>query len=142
MIVLHRHVRAADTAEHTALQQCGAFAHRSGRSLLAECHRVIRQPLLIGEVLIPGNVSDVALRKDELPLGQGQPLHVDPTVWLRAATTAAVDKGAGISWVAQYLKNTAVGRDRPRQITLLLTHALAARKTKAVIDHPAHRLES
>jgi hypothetical protein len=60
---------------------------------------------------------------------------------LQAATTAAVDKGAGISWVAQYLKNTPVGRNRPSQITLLLTHALAARKTKAVIDHPAHRLE-
>jgi hypothetical protein len=59
-----------------------------------------------------------------------------------ASAGATIDKGAGISRVAQYLKNAAVARDRPRQIPLLLAHALAARKAKTVLDHFAYRLES
>ena len=84
----------------------------------------------------------MALGKDELPLRHGQLLLVDTTVRLRASAGATVDKGAGISGVAQYLKNAAVARDRPRQIPLLLAHALAARKAKTVLDHLAYRLES
>lgn len=86
-------------------------------------------------------IANVAARKDELPLGHGKAFNIDATVGLQLGASAAVDKGTRVARVAQHRKQTAVGRQGPRQVAFFLARALATRKQNVIIDQLLHRSE-
>src|SRR3954454_9457016 len=98
-------MRAPHTPHKTPpLQQRHSLAGRSLPRLPAETKRVVGQTLLVGLEPLPGDVGGMLIRQDDRPLLPGYGAGEAGTIRAPACPASAIDKGSGIAWIVQNLK--------------------------------------
>jgi hypothetical protein len=121
------------------LQQGGPFARWALSAIVPVSLRILEQSLLVGLVLLPGDVSRVCTRNQTDPLVRGHEFDRGAAIREPTAFAPFPHEGPRIARVMQDLQHALLIEEFPDQFSLPWTYAYASRKEQLVLPKGLHR---